>query len=121
MSIFSNTQRATPVEAVLEEKYYGPAAWQKRKAKIKSYADHLAKLEDHNDFSGYVHYLAAKVLRDKEAAKAAKAIVDLHNYLGHMPAGLSEVRQSLSKKVVAELAKSWQWEEMKYFKELTGL
>ena len=104
----------------LAEAYRGPAAHNKHMAKLKAHAAHLAKLEDQNDHSGYVTYLASKVLRDPQATKAAKAIEALHEYFGHLPSGLFEVRMSLSKEIWARLKKKWDFHDFHAFEVMMG-
>jgi len=54
----------------------------------------IAKMTDWNDHSGAVVALA-KIVRDKKLQKAAEAIVTLHEFFGHMPSELIQVRTHL--------------------------
>lgn len=66
----------------LTEKYRGRAAHAKNQSKLRGHADHLKALESHGDHSGYLVYLASKMLRDAQAAKAARAIEGIEAYTG---------------------------------------
>lgn len=70
--------------------------------KVAVHAKNLHDLEDRNDHSGYVIYLA-KMARDPALLKAAKAIDVLHDTLGHMPNDLYAARATIRKTVVQRL------------------
>lgn len=52
----------------------------------------IEKMTDQNDHTGALVYLYEKVLRDKKAVQALHAIDVLHQYFGHMPRELSDLR-----------------------------
>ena len=71
--------------------------------KLYAHAHKLYELTDWNDHTGHVVYLATKVVRDKKAAAAARHIETLHDFFGHMPYELGQVRDEIQKNLYDQL------------------
>lgn len=73
--------------------------------KLYAHAQKLYELTDWNDHTGHVVYLASKVVRDKKAAAAARDIEALHEFFGHMPFELGQVRLEIQNSLMDQLKK----------------
>jgi hypothetical protein len=71
--------------------------------KLYAHAHKLYELTDWNDHTGHVVYLASKVVRDKKAAAAARDIETLHEFFGHMPFELGQVREEIRQQLMVQL------------------
>ncbi len=71
--------------------------------KLYAHAQKLNEMTDYNDHTGHVVYLASKIVRDKKAASAARNIETLHDFFGHMPHELGEVREEIRQRLMAQL------------------
>jgi len=58
---------------------------------VEKHIKTIQRMTDSNRFSESLLYLFAKVLRDREAASAMRAVIALRDYFGSMPAGLRKV------------------------------
>jgi len=54
--------------------------------------DEIADLTDGNDHTGALLVLYEKVLKNRKAANALKAIIVLQDYFGHLPGEISKLR-----------------------------
>jgi hypothetical protein len=63
----------------------------------------IAKMTDRNDHVGALVFAAEKVLKDKKLVAAIEAVGELHNFYGHMPTSLGEVKHDLYKTTMARL------------------
>lgn len=71
--------------------------------KLYEHAQKLYEMTDWNDHTGHVVYLASKVVRDKKAAAAARHIETLHDFFGHMPYELGQVREEIRQSLMSQL------------------
>ena len=71
--------------------------------KLYAHAQKLYELTDYNDHTGHVVYLASKVVRDKKATAAARHIESLHDFFGHMPFELIQIRDEIQKNLYDQL------------------
>ena len=106
----------------LVEKYRGRAAHAKHTNKLQTHANHLKALESSGDHSGYLLYLASKVLRDGKAAKAARAVAGIEEYTGHS-AKLEKVQEMLKYTLLRRVEKKWESDFHSWFafKDMLGL
>lgn len=105
----------------LTEKYRGRAAHAKHTSKLQTHADHLKRLEKSGDNSGYLVYLAAKVLVDAKAAKAARAVAGIESYIGHS-GKLDQVKETLKHTLLLRVEKKWDdFHDWFAFKDMLGL
>lgn len=101
----------------LTETYMGPAAYKKHLAKLRAHAEKLRDMEDRNDHSGYVVYLA-KLAKDKGSTQAAKAFEVLHEYFGGITMDMVKLRQRISDRAWKSLEARWDFHNVDKFKEM---
>lgn len=83
--------------------------------KLYAHAQKLYEMTDWNDHTGHVVYLAAKVVRNKKAAEAARHIQALHEFFGHMPYELGQVREGIRQSLMSELERKLGPKEYEFF------
>ena len=106
----------------LVERYRGRAAHAKHTNKLQTHAKHLKALESGGDLSGYLLYLASKVLRDGKAAKAARAVAGIEEYVGRS-AKLEKVKEFMKPMLLRRVEKAWEDDFHSWFafKDMLGL
>jgi hypothetical protein len=106
----------------LVERYRGRAAHSKHTSKLQTHADHLKKLESSGDHSGYLLYLASKVLRNGKSAKAARAVAGIEEYVGHS-GKLAKVQEFMKHTMLRQVEKAWEDDFHSWFafRDMLGL
>ena len=83
---------------------------------VDSIIKKIEKLTDENNHTESRLVIAKDILHDKKYAKVLDAITEIHEFFGHMPSGLIEVRTEITNQMLEEAKKKLSDDEYKSLK-----